>query len=151
MSKFNPNIPTVDIQQADPVTGYVTLGVVAGTPPAGTTYAGIFGLECLLQDSDGAGVYQQSGTVASPAWTLIGATSSHVIKYAGTATGGTTATRAYTVTGAAATDVVSAVIRASTNATTIQKATLTADTLTVIFAADPGASTTVDYIICRAV
>lgn len=151
MSKFNPNIPTVDIQQADPVTGYVTLGIVTGTPPAGSTYAGIFGLECLLQDSDGAGIYQNSGTVAVPAWTLIGATSSHVIKYAGTATGGTTATRAYIITGAAATDVVSAVIRASTTATTIQKATLSTNTLTVIFAADPGASTTVDYIVCRAV
>jgi len=76
---------------------------------------------------------------------------SHVIKFAGTGTGGTTATRAYTVTGALSTDVASAVIRASTTATTIQKVTLTTDTLTIIFSADPGASTTVDYMIVRAV
>ena len=79
-----------------------------------------------------------------------GITPSHVIKYAGTASGGTTATRAYTITGVASTDVATCVIRASTNAATIQKATLTTDTLTILFSTDPGASTTVDYQIARA-
>jgi hypothetical protein len=72
MAKSNPNIPTVDIEQQDAVTGLVSLGVVDGTPPAGSQYAGIFGLECLLQDAEGTGVYQNTGTVAIPAWTVVG-------------------------------------------------------------------------------
>jgi len=78
-------------------------------------------------------------------------TASHLVAFAGTASGGTTATRAYTITGVLATDIVTCAIRASQNATTIQKATLTANTLTVIFAADPGTGTTVDYQILRAI
>ena len=81
-----------------------------------------------------------------------GITPSHVIKFAGTtgafAGGGTS--NGFTVTGAAATDVATAVIRASTNAVSITKAVLTANTLTVHFSADPGAGTTVDYVIVRA-
>jgi hypothetical protein len=73
MSNFNPNIPTVSIEQADPVTGLVSFGTVRGTPPAGAGYAGIFSLECLLQDLDGSGTYQNTGSVAVPAWSLIGA------------------------------------------------------------------------------
>lgn len=78
---------------------------------------------------------------------------SHVAKYAGTtsAYGGGGTSNAFTVTGAAATDVASAVIRASTNAVSITKAVLTTNTLTVHFSADPGAGTTVDYVIFRAV
>ena len=72
MSNFNPNIPTVSIEQADPVTGLVSFGTVQGTPPAGAGYAGIFGLECLLQDVEGSGTYQNTGSVAVPAWSLIG-------------------------------------------------------------------------------
>ena len=72
MSNFNPNIPTVSIEQADPVTGLVSFGTVTGTPPAGAGYAGIFGLECLLQDVEGSGTYQNTGSVAVPAWSLIG-------------------------------------------------------------------------------
>lgn len=73
MAKSNPNISTVNITLQDPVTGYVMQGIVEGTPPAGATYAGIFGLDCLLQDSNGAGIYRMSGTVAIPAWTLMAA------------------------------------------------------------------------------
>lgn len=72
MAYSNPNIPTVNIEQWDPVTGLVSLGVVDGTPPAGAAYANIFGLECLLQDSAGTGVYQNTGTVAVPVWTVVG-------------------------------------------------------------------------------
>ena len=72
MSKFNPNIPTVDIEQVDIETGLVTFGTVVGTPPSGAGYAGIFSLECILQDMNGAGVYQQTGTVAVPSWSLNG-------------------------------------------------------------------------------
>jgi len=69
MAKTNPLIPTVDIQQQEP-TGeqLITLATVEGTPPAGASYAGIFALECILQDVDGGGVYQMTGTVAVPAW-----------------------------------------------------------------------------------
>lgn len=81
-----------------------------------------------------------------------GITPSHVVKFAGTteAYGGGGTSNAFTVTGAAATDVASAVIRASTNAVSITKAVLTTNTLTVHFSADPGAATTVDYVIYRA-
>ena len=78
MAYSNPNIPTVDIQQQEAVaTGgrtdrLITFGTVKGTPPTGATYANIFSLECLLQDIDGSAVYQNTGTVAVPAWTLIG-------------------------------------------------------------------------------
>jgi len=51
----------------------ITFGTVTGgTPYAGATYANIFALECLLQDTDGSAVYQMTGTVASPSWDAIG-------------------------------------------------------------------------------
>lgn len=77
---------------------------------------------------------------------------SHIIVLAGTTTayGGGGTSNAFTVTGLAATDIVSAVIRASSNAVSIAKAVPTANTLTVTFSADPGAATTVDYIVARA-
>lgn len=74
MARINPLIPLVDIQQQEP-TGdrLITFGTITGgTPYAGTTYANLFALECLLQDLDGSAVYQMSGTVASPSWTVIG-------------------------------------------------------------------------------
>jgi hypothetical protein len=80
-----------------------------------------------------------------------GITPVKIIKLAGTtgAYGGGGTSNAFTVTGLLSTDTVSAVIRASTNAVSIAKATPTTDTLTVVFSADPGASTTVDYIVAR--
>lgn len=73
MAYQNPLIPTVDIQQQEPVGDkLITFGTVLGTPPAGATYANLFSLECILQDINGAGAYQNTGTVAVPAWTLIG-------------------------------------------------------------------------------
>lgn len=71
MAKSNPNIPTVNITLQDPVTGYVVQGIVEGVPPAGSTYAGIFALDAFLQDKNGSGVYQMTGTVAVPAWRLL--------------------------------------------------------------------------------
>lgn len=72
MAKSNPNIPTVNIITMNPENSLVTHGVCKGTPPAGALYAGIFALECIMQDEDGIGIYEQTGTVAVPAWTLIG-------------------------------------------------------------------------------
>ena len=73
MAYQNPLIPTVDIQQQEPVGDkLITFGTVLGTPPAGATYANLFSLECILQDINGAGAYQNTGTVTVPAWTLIG-------------------------------------------------------------------------------
>jgi hypothetical protein len=99
MSNFNPNIPTVSIEQADPVTGLVSFGTVQGTPPAGAGYAGIFGLECLLQDVEGSGTYQNTGSVAVPAWSLIGsgaAGSTGPTGYTGPAGSGATGPTGYT-------------------------------------------------------
>jgi hypothetical protein len=77
MAYSNPLIPTVDIQQSEQPKGsggfpLVTFGTVIGTPPGGAAYANIFALECLLQDINGSAVYQNSGSVAVPAWTTIG-------------------------------------------------------------------------------
>ena len=78
MAYQNPLIPLVDLQQmeqpkSDGSTPLITFGTVTGgTPYAGTTYANLFALECLLQDLDGSAVYQMVGTVAEPAWAAIG-------------------------------------------------------------------------------
>ena len=77
MAYSNPLIPTVDIQQAeqprsDGGLSLITFGTVLGTPPAGAAYANLFSLECILQDITGAGAYQNTGTIAVPAWTVIG-------------------------------------------------------------------------------
>jgi hypothetical protein len=77
MAYTNPLIPTVDIQQMEQPKSngsapLITFGTVIGTPPAGATYATLFSLECLLQDLNGTAVYQNTGTVAVPAWTAIG-------------------------------------------------------------------------------
>jgi hypothetical protein len=77
MAYINPLIPTVDIQQMEQPKSngsipLITLGTVIGTPPAGATYANLFSLECLLQDLNGSAVYQNTGTVAVPAWSTIG-------------------------------------------------------------------------------
>lgn len=80
-----------------------------------------------------------------------GISGSSIIALAGTtgAYGGGGTSNAFTVTGLLSTDVVSAVIRASTNAVSIAKVTPTTNTLTVVFSADPGAATTIDYIVAR--
>jgi hypothetical protein len=72
MAYTNPKIPTVNIEEQDPVTGLISEGTVVGTPPAGATYAGIFSLECELTDTEGSGTYTNTGSVAVPAWTLFG-------------------------------------------------------------------------------
>lgn len=84
MAYTNPNIPTVDIQQQDSVSpNLITFGTVIGVPPAGATYADLFSLECLLQDLNGSAVYQNSGTVAVPAWTVIGSGAAGATGYTG--------------------------------------------------------------------
>lgn len=71
MAYSNGNIPTVDIITMEPVTTLVTHGTSLGLPPTGATYAGIFALECIMQDINGTGIYEMTGTVAVPTWTLI--------------------------------------------------------------------------------
>lgn len=150
---------------------------VKKTTGAPTATAGKFIPAALIQNKIDGTLSMNTGSTASPVWTTVtstipgsnsittamlqaasvtlaklaaGITPSHVVKFAGTASGGTTATRAYTITGALVGDVATAVIRASTNPVSIQKATLSSDTLTVLFSGDPGASTTVDYSVLRA-
>ena len=69
MANSNPNIPTVDILEQDPITGLVTRGTCTGTPPV---VAGIFDLDCELIDDAGSGIYKNTGTVASPTWSQLG-------------------------------------------------------------------------------
>ena len=89
MAYSNPLISTVDIQQqeavADATYGHnlITFGTVLGTPPAGATYGGLFSLECILQDINGVGAYQNTGTVAVPVWTVIGTGAAGATGYTG--------------------------------------------------------------------
>ncbi len=158
---FAPKTSTVAVALSDESGNAMFAKGTAANRPTGAGYA----VGCTYVASDTGAVYYNTGTTAATTWTLQGTvtagsvaladlapgiTPSHVVKFAGTASGQTTATRAYTVTGALDTDVATAVIRASTNAASIQKATLSADTLTVLFSTDPGANTTVDYSVLRA-
>ena len=85
----NPLIPLVDIQQQEQPSNdssyqLITFGTVSGgTPYAGATYANIFALECILQDLDGSGAYQMVGTVAVPAWSVIGSGAAGATGYTG--------------------------------------------------------------------
>jgi len=150
-------------------SGYAAFARSYGVPP---TTAGVWAVGALVVDTLNYDLYINEGTTASPSFNSVadigagdigagavtlaklasGISPSHVVKYAGTtgAYGGGGTSNAFTVTGATATDVASAVIRASTNAVSIVKAVLTTNTLTVHFSADPGAGTTVDYVIHRA-
>ena len=69
MAYSNPNIPTIDITDADPITGYVTRGICQGVPAA---TAGYFVKGCLIQDITNGTLYQNTGTTASPTWTANG-------------------------------------------------------------------------------
>ena len=88
MAYINPLIPTVDVQQMEQPKSngsvpLITFGTVIGTPPAGATYANLFSLECILQDLNGSAVYQMVGTVAVPAWAIIGSGAAGATGYTG--------------------------------------------------------------------
>ncbi len=65
MAYSNPNIPTIDIEEQDPNTGYVLEGTCSGVPP---TTAGYFATGCELEDRGGTGSYVNTGTPAAPVW-----------------------------------------------------------------------------------
>ncbi len=65
MAYSNPNIPTIDIEEQDPTTGYILEGTCSGVPAA---TAGYFAVGCELEDRLGSGSYVNTGTVASPVW-----------------------------------------------------------------------------------
>jgi len=74
MAKSNPLVPLVNIITQDPITGHIIDGEIDGNPStlySGAAYAGIFNLECTLRDSLGSGIWQMTGTVAVPAWSLM--------------------------------------------------------------------------------
>lgn len=174
------DLTLIDLEYTDidnPLVKGLVENAVKITTGAPTATVGKFMPGAIIQNAVDGTAYLNTGTTAAPVWTpfsatvpasnsittamlqaasvtlaklAAGITPSHVVKFAGTASGGTTATRAYTVTGAVAGDVATAVIRASQNAVTIQKATLSTDTLTVLFSGDPGTGTTVDYSVLRA-
>lgn len=152
----------VDIFSTDEIGDAILVKCLAANIPSAVVG---YSVGCELIARDTGTHYYNTGTRLSCTFVAVGTVTagsvvlasldagispSHVVKFAGTASGGTTATRAYTVTGALSTDVATAVIRASTNAASIQKATLSTDTLTVLFSTDPGANTTVDYSVLRA-
>lgn len=45
----------------------------AGAPTNGTTYAGVAAVGALLIDTTNAILYQNTGTIASPTWSKVGA------------------------------------------------------------------------------
>ena len=67
MAYIDPNIPTVDVVEQDPITGLISEANCKGVPPV---VAGKFSLECQVTDLDGTGIYINTGTVALPVWTL---------------------------------------------------------------------------------
>lgn len=89
MANTQPLINGLNVITASPVNQYILdceIGTLAALP-SGTGYANIFGLNCTLNVRGGAvqGSYLMTGTVASPAWTLVGgAVSSKVLTDLGT-------------------------------------------------------------------
>lgn len=141
-----------DVGYADADNGTLLKGLAINalkiTTGAPTATVGQWLPGALVQNIVSGILYRNSGSTASPVWTVVTPGTANVV-LAGALTGQTTATRAYTVTGLLATDIVTANIFASTNAVTIQKVTPSTDTLTVLFSGDPGAGTTVNYIAVR--
>ena len=70
MAYSDPNIPTVDIVEEDPITGLISEANCKGVPPTTTNR---FSLGCQVTDLDGTGIYINTGTVETPVWTLQGA------------------------------------------------------------------------------
>jgi len=70
MAYSDPNIPTIDIVEEDPITGLISEANCKGVPPTTTNR---FALECQITDLDGTGIYINTGTVETPVWTLQGA------------------------------------------------------------------------------
>lgn len=171
MSKSNPNLPTINITGADPVTGYITSGISDSTP---VTTAGYFATGCILENATNGFVYSNTGTPASPVWNSVsevttaeiadgavtlaklaaGVTPSHVVKYAGKITwSGSGASLATAVTGILSTDIVTVTIQtAPTQAAYIKSAAPTTDTLTVtLSAANTSNDAVIAYTVFRAV
>lgn len=73
MAKINPLIPGIDTKEQDPITNLITRATSDGAIPAGSTYAGIFSLGAEVLRLDTGVVYRNSGSVAVPAWSDIGA------------------------------------------------------------------------------
>ena len=98
MEPFYTDIPTLKVFNAinDPSNvgkQLVMLGTIEGVPP--TSYAGIFGRNCVLQRTDATGSYSNTGTTAVPVWTLIGTAATGITALTGDVTGtgpGSTAT-----------------------------------------------------------
>ena len=60
MAYSDPNIPTVDIVEEDPITGLISEANCKGVPPTTTNR---FSLGCQVTDLDGTGIYINTGTV----------------------------------------------------------------------------------------
>lgn len=99
-----------------------------------------------------AGVTAIGATKVTAAMLATAIAPTHVVKFAGTHSyGGGGTSSAETVTGVLATDVVQATVRNYTNVSYILKAVPTTNTVTFTWNTDPGASTTVDYVVLRAI
>ena len=154
MAKSNKNIPTVDIQQQVNGNELITLGTVEGTPPAGAAYAGLFSLECILQDINGSGVYENTGTVNVPAWTLLGTgVASDVVNEIVTTDGGA-ATENFdsgNFANVLATDTVFVQLSDSgTNDVSVVSAIANTASVDIVFSGDPADDTIVSVIVKRA-
>ena len=129
--------------------GLMLRGVSAGAPSGG---ANLVSIGCIVVNTVNGAVYSNTGTVATPSWTLIGTvtagsvalanlaagiTPSDVPKYSGTITwSGSGASLATTVAGVLSTDRVIASIRvAPTQAAYLVSVAPTTDTITIVLSA----------------
>jgi len=75
MANTEPRLPTMDVVTEGPGTGLVVNAFIPkiDTLPTGSSFAGIFEPGAILQIIAGAvvGTYQNTGTTAVPAWTII--------------------------------------------------------------------------------
>ena len=145
--------------------GLLLIAHGTGAPSGG---GGLVQIGCLAINQTNGAMYFNTGTVATPVWSLnaavsagsvllaylsAGITPSHVVKYAGTTTWtGGGATKALTVTGVAATDIVMATVRVkATEASYLVSAIPSLNTITFeLSAANTSNDAQISYEVLRA-
>ena len=66
------SIPNIQAQDADLVNNGIFIVANAGAPTNGTTGANLCGKGSLLVDYTNGKLYINTGTLASPTWTVVG-------------------------------------------------------------------------------
>jgi hypothetical protein len=144
----------------------------SGAPTSGTsgTGVGLLGIGSTYTDTATGNKYVNTGTKASPTWTIIaiagsgtvtlamlaaGITPSHVVKFGGTATSGATTATSISVTGVLTTDIAHVTWRGAPQTIATIVATPTTNALTIAFldgaaVQTVGTAGTLQYTVFRA-